>query len=92
VGAAAHTGYLQAGQDHLMADLTRRDRLMAAGEFDQLAERLDVLSSWLSSCDEDRAAIVLECASRDLRAVCWLLRPVDGSLPEGWLTSSNGRR
>jgi hypothetical protein len=57
---------------------------------DEAAEWLDELSTWLSQRDQDKIGVLIECAARDLRAGCWLLKPDDGSRPEAWLTSSNG--
>jgi hypothetical protein len=73
-----------------MAELTRRDRVMAAGRLDGLAEELDRISTWLSVNDQDKAACLVECAARDLRATAWLVKPDDHSRPEGWLVRSNG--
>jgi hypothetical protein len=75
-----------------MAELTRRDRVMAAGHLDGLAEELDRISTWMYAHDEDKAGVLIECASRDLRAAAWLVRPDDGSRPEGWLMRSDGHQ
>jgi hypothetical protein len=75
-----------------MAELTRRDRVMAAGRLDAIAEELDRISTWLGLHDQDKAFCVVECAARDLRAGAWLVKPADGSLPERWLSSAAGHR
>ena len=65
-------------------ELTRRDRLQAAQRLDELARELDKISGWLDRFggDADKAAVLLECASRDLRAACWVVRPADHTRPE----------
>ena len=75
-----------------MAELTRRDRMTAAGDLDAQAEHLDQVSTWLSLHDQDKAACLVECAARDLRATAWLVKPDDHSRPEGWLSSTNSHR
>jgi hypothetical protein len=60
---------------------------MASQRLDQVAAELDAIATWLAGFGdaEDKAAVVVECAARDLRAACWLVKPNDHSLPEGWL-------
>jgi len=52
----------------------------------------DQVSTWLSLHDQDKAACLVECAARDLRATAWLVKPDDHSRPEGWLSSTNSHR
>jgi hypothetical protein len=70
-----------------VADPSRADRLQAAARLDELAGELDQISGWLDRFgdDADKAACVIECASRDLRAACWVIKPADHTRPEGWL-------
>lgn len=74
------------------AGLTRQDRLQAAGRLDDVADELDTIASWLDKHgdDCDRASVLLECAARDLRAACWIVKPADHELPDGWL-AQDGR-
>jgi hypothetical protein len=76
--------------------LTRRDRRAAAVRFDTLAAEIGTAAGWLDRLGDehlaDRAAQLLECASRDLLAAAWLMHRGDDRLPDGWLSvTSDGR-
>ena len=70
-----------------MAELTRRDRLAVTARLDELAGEIDQIARWLDSIgdDCDKASVVLECGSRDLRAAAWIVKPADHERPDGWL-------
>jgi hypothetical protein len=60
------------------------------GQVDLAADELDAMSSWLALLTDsgirkdtsaDKAAVLAECAARDLRAACWMLKPADHTLP-----------
>lgn len=74
------------------AGLSRRDRIQAAGRLDELAAEIDKIGQWLDRYgdDCDKAAVLLECSARDLRAACWVIKPADHELPDGWL-AQDGR-
>jgi hypothetical protein len=71
-----------------MSELTRRDRIQATERLDELAAEIDQIGRWLDTFgdDADKGSVLAECAARDLRAACWILRPADHSRPEGWLS------
>lgn len=76
-------------------ELTRAARLMAVERLSAMAAELDKISGWLDQQGEhhneaDKASVLLECASRDLLAACWLVKPPDHSRPESWLVRSSG--
>lgn len=69
-------------------ELTRRDRLQAAERLGELAEEVERIGQWLDRSGDhaaDKAAVIAECARRDL-AAAWLIKPADHSKPPGWLT------
>lgn len=51
-----------------MSDLTRRDRLKALQRLEEMSDERGAISTWLSRLDEDKAAITLEDAHRDIAA------------------------
>jgi hypothetical protein len=76
-----------------MADgLTRADRAQALQRLEQLRDEIGLISSWLTQANADKAAIILECAERDLGAACWDLEKPERLRPEGWLSSSQAPR
>ena len=74
-----------------MADhLSRGDRRQVLERLEQLRAEVAMISSWLTTQDADKAAVILECAERDLGAAAWdLERPVRLA-PQGWLSSAEG--
>lgn len=69
-----------------MADeLTRAQRRGTLARLEVLRAELAEASSWLSLMDADKAAILLECAERDLGAACWDLERPARLRPQGWL-------
>ncbi len=80
-----------------MAELTRQARLMAAQRLSAMSAELDAIASWLDQHgehhnDADKASALLECASRDLLAAAWVIKPPDHSRPEGWLNGTRAMR
>jgi len=74
-----------------MAELTRRDRLTVTARLDELAAEIEAIGTWLDRFGQDKGSVLAECASRDLRAAAWLLKPADHTLPDGWLAAQDGR-
>jgi hypothetical protein len=72
--------------------LTRYDRRLVQARLDQLGAELSAIASWLTGLDEDRAAVALECASRDVFCVCWLLDADARSRPDAWLGPVGGQQ
>jgi hypothetical protein len=68
--------------------ITPRHRVQAIERLAEIEHELAEISTWLSLHDADKAAIVLECATRDVAAACWTLQPPLRTRPAGWL---NGR-
>jgi hypothetical protein len=71
----------------MAAGLSRSDRIQAAGRLDELAAELDKIAGWLDlhGDDCDKASVLLECSTRDLRAACWIIKSADHELPPDWL-------
>jgi hypothetical protein len=69
-----------------MTELTRRDRLQALAMLEAMADELGLISTWLSKCDEDKAAITLEDAHKSIAAAAWALSTPLRHHPEGWLS------
>lgn len=75
-----------------MSELERKDRAQALAALEQMADELGRISTWLTKADEDRAAIILEDAHRNIAAACWALSTPLRHHPEGWLsTPAEGR-
>lgn len=77
--------------------LTRADRKAACARLDEMAAEIGRIAQWLdrfgsTAQDADRAAVILECAGRDLLAACWMVRPADHTRPDGWLNDSRAIR
>jgi hypothetical protein len=74
-------------------ELTRRDRLAASARLDELAAEVAQIGRWLDHFggDADKGAVLLECASRDLLAACWIVHPADHTRPAGWLAPDRQR-
>jgi hypothetical protein len=70
--------------------LTRRDRLAVTGRLDEMADEIAAIGAWLDRYgdDADKGSVLAECAARDLRAACWVLRPADHTRPPGWLSGN----
>jgi hypothetical protein len=76
-----------------MADrLTVADRRQALERLEQLGAELAQISTWLTFLNEDKAAIMLECAARDVGATAWALEPPLRLRPEGWLSGPGGQQ
>jgi hypothetical protein len=77
---------MRAAGERAVAELTRADRGQVIAALERAGDELAQISTWLSRADEDKAAILLEEAWRDVSAAGWVLeRPVRVK-PEGWLT------
>jgi hypothetical protein len=75
-----------------VAELSRRDRRLAVAMLDRMGTELADIASWLTGLDEDRAAVALECADRDVMAACWVLDRDARSRPDAWLGPVNAPR
>lgn len=73
-----------------MTELTRRDRRTAAQRLGELGDEIAQIAGWLDRYgqDADKSAVLLECASRDVRAAAWIIKPADHTLPEDHLAAS----
>jgi hypothetical protein len=71
--------------------LTLADRRLVLKRLGELADEIGMIASWLTGLDEDRAAIMLECAYRDLYAASWALERPVRLRPEGW-TAPDGQQ
>jgi hypothetical protein len=72
--------------------LTRHDRRLVQARLDQLGAELSQIASWLTGLDQDRAAVALECAARDVWASCWVLDADARSRPAEWLGPVTGQQ
>jgi len=71
-----------------MADhISRAERRAVLARLEQLRAEVAGASTWLSLASADKAAIMLECAERDLGAACWDLERPERLRPEGWLSA-----
>jgi hypothetical protein len=71
--------------------LTQADRRLALARLGELADEIGLIASWLTGLDQDRAAIMLECAYRDLYAASWALERPIRHAPEHW-TAPDGQQ
>jgi hypothetical protein len=65
--------------------LAWQDRKQALRRLEALSAELGDISTWLTQADEDKSAILLEDAARDIDAACWALSKPSRMRPEGWL-------
>lgn len=72
--------------------LTRADRETAITALERIADEAAAIATWLGLQDEDRAAILLESAWRDISAAAWALERPVRQRPAGWLGAANGLR
>ena len=73
-----------------MSELTLADRRLVLQRLEEIADEIGLIASWLTSLDEDRSAILLEDAYRDLYAACWALERPARLRPEGWTAAADG--
>lgn len=57
-----------------MAEITLHDREQALAELERIAHTLNQMSQWLSSAGEQRTAVMLEEALKNVVAAGWLMQ------------------
>jgi hypothetical protein len=76
-----------------MAEVTPHDREQALAELERIAYTLTQMSQWLGSAGEQRSAVMLEEAWKNVVAAGWLLQrnPArTAALPPGQAPGPNG--
>ena len=76
-----------------MAEITLHDREQALAELERIAHTLNQMSQWLGSAGEQRTAVMLEEALKNVVAGGWLLQrnPArTAALPPGPAAGPNG--
>jgi hypothetical protein len=65
-----------------MAEITLHDRQKALAELERIAQTLNQMSQWLGSAGEQRTAVMLEEALKNVVAAGWLMqRNPAGAVP-----------
>ena len=57
-----------------MADITLHDRQKALAELERIAHTLNQMSQWLGGAGEQRTAVMLEEAMKNVVAAGWLMQ------------------
>jgi hypothetical protein len=77
----------------MAGELSAAHRRQVLARLAELGDELGNISTWLTGCDEDRAAILIESAWESVAAGAWALERTARRKPEGWLADpqQNGR-